>query len=104
MELHASTQADGRPLLHASHELIAVLPLLYIAWADGLLTPSEITKIKERIEAEDWLEPTDKQVVCAWLDPLHPPSATQYYRWIRAIKGRPRIFRMQPTYRWPNWV
>ncbi len=90
MEIRSSTQADGRPLLHASHQLVSVLPLLYIAWADGILTPSEIKEISARIEGLDWIDPADKETVRRWLDPTHPPSPTQYYRWIRTIRTTAR--------------
>ena len=90
MEIRSSTQADGRPLLHASHQLVSVLPLLYIAWADGILTPSEIKEISARIEGLDWIDPADKETVRRWLDPTHPPTPTQYYRWIRTIRTTAR--------------
>ena len=70
----------------ASEQTVALLPLLYVAWADGVLTPSEVAGIRQRIEAQTWLADADKQQLAAWLDPLSPPTATQYRRWMRAIR------------------
>ncbi len=74
----------------ASPSVLAVLPLLYIAWADGILTPSEIDEIRRRIDAQPWLAGADKEQVAGWLDPQHPPSTTQYHRWMQAIRQAAR--------------
>jgi len=64
----------------------ALLPLLYVAWADGVLTPSEADTLRSRIRSLDWIDEDVREEVCAFLDPQSPPSATQYFRWIRALK------------------
>ncbi|MEM6785479.1 MAG: acyl-CoA dehydrogenase [Bacteroidota bacterium] len=74
----------------ASEQTVALLPLLYLAWADGVLTPSEVAEIRQRIGAQTWLAAADKQQLVAWLDPLSPPTATQYRRWMRAIRTAAR--------------
>lgn len=84
MEPLASPSADD--LLTTNGGLAAVLPLLYIAWADGLLAPSEIEEIRQKIDALDWMDAQARETAHAWLDPQNPPSATTYYRWIRAIR------------------
>lgn len=86
MELLSSSSQDGPPQLDASHGLVSLLPFLYIAWADGILTPMEQQEIRAHIEQQSWLSEADKGILRGWLDPSHPPSASQYYRWIRAIK------------------
>ena len=73
-----------------SHGVASVLPFLYVAWADGLLAPSQVEQIRARIEVQPWLSEADKATLCAWLDPAHPPSAADYYRWIRTIKRAAR--------------
>ena len=70
--------------------IASVLPLLYIAWADGLLTPTHIDLIKARIQAQGWLSHAEREQLCRWLDPRQPPDATTYYRWIRTIKDSAR--------------
>jgi len=76
--------------MDAPSRQLALLPLLYVAWADGLLTPSEIQRLNEQIQAMDWLDAETKAEVCQYLDPTHPPTATQYFRWMRTIRERAR--------------
>ena len=70
----------------SSPQVRAVLPLLYVAWADGVLTPSEAETLRSRLRAQDWIDAAVREEVCAHLDPQSPPSATQYRRWLRALK------------------
>ena len=70
----------------SSPQVRAVLPLLYVAWADGVLTPSEAEQLRSQIRAQDWIDESVRQEVCALLDPQSPPTATQYFRWIRALR------------------
>jgi acyl-CoA oxidase len=55
--------------------LLPFAPLLYVAWADGVLTSAEIESIRGRIEAASWLDPQSKRALGRWLDPQSPPSA-----------------------------
>jgi len=70
----------------SSPQVRAVLPLLYVAWADGVLTPSEADTLRSQIRAQDWIDESVREEICGHLDPQSPPSATQYFRWIRALK------------------
>ncbi len=70
----------------AHPQVRSLLPLLYVAWADGVLTPSEADTLHAQIRAQDWLDDEVREAVCAHLDPQSPPSATQYFRWIRALR------------------
>jgi len=72
--------------IEAPPRTLALLPLLYMAWADGVLTPSEIDELRSRIESMDWIDDATKAEVCQYLDPQHPPSAPQYFRWQRTIR------------------
>ncbi len=78
------------PTIPNSPGVASVLPFLYIAWADGLLTPTQIELIKTQIKAQDWLSKEERVQLCGWLDPTNPPDATTYYRWVRAIKEAAR--------------
>ncbi len=71
----------------SSPQVRAVLPLLYVAWADGVLTPSEAETMRSKIRALDWLGDDVRDQVSEHLDPQSPPTATQYFRWIRALKS-----------------
>lgn len=70
----------------SSPQVRAVLPLLYVAWADGVLTPSEAETVRSQIRALDWIDESVRDEVCAHLDPQSPPTPTQYFRWIRALR------------------
>ncbi|NNF58066.1 MAG: acyl-CoA oxidase, partial [Rhodothermaceae bacterium] len=78
------------PVADVSHGMAAILPFLYIAWADGLLTPTQVEQIRARMAAMDWLTAQDKATLNGWLDPSNPPDATTYYRWVRTIKQAAR--------------
>jgi acyl-CoA oxidase len=70
----------------SSPQVRAVLPLLYVAWADGVLTPSEAETLRARIRSLDWIDAAVREEVCGYLDPQSPPSASQYQRWLRALR------------------
>jgi acyl-CoA oxidase len=88
----ADTPAPAPPdaALDVPRGVAAVLPFLYVAWADGLLTPSEIEAVRDRVAAQDWLADEDRQQVVGWLDPAAPPDATTYFGWVRAIRRAAR--------------
>ncbi|MEM6336002.1 MAG: acyl-CoA dehydrogenase [Bacteroidota bacterium] len=82
-----SLPADVRDQLSVQDPgLIMILPLVYVAWADGLLTPSEIETIRERVCAMPHLSRADQETVEQWLDPQRPPSTTTYLGWLRTIR------------------
>ncbi len=66
--------------------LAAVLPFLYVAWADGLLAPGEVTELRQRLEALDGLTMDERERVRGWLDPANPPDATTYFGWVRHVR------------------
>ncbi len=66
--------------------LAATLPLLYVAWSDGQLTPDEIAAIRARVADAEWLTDGDRASLARWLDPDAPPSATEYVGWLRALR------------------
>ncbi len=70
----------------SSPQIRAVLPLLYVAWADGVLTPSEADTIRAQLQAQDWIDESTREEICRYLDPQSPPTPTQYFRWVRALK------------------
>ncbi len=70
----------------SSPQVRALLPLLYVAWADGVLTPSEAESLRSRVRAQDWIDDGVREEVCRHLDPKEPPSPTQYFRWLRSLK------------------
>ncbi len=77
---------DDNPVADLSRGLATVLPFLYVAWADGLLTPSEIEAVRDRLSGEDWMSDADRQQVAEWLNPADPPDATTYFGWVRTLR------------------
>lgn len=66
--------------------LIPFIPLLYVAWADGILEASEIEYIENQIQSNSSLKPETKNLVCKWLNPSNPPSARELAYWKSYIK------------------
>lgn len=67
--------------------LLPFLPMLYVAWADAILTPSEIDLIRTQIEAQAWLDAPTKVILKKWLDPANPPSPRELKEWLNIIKS-----------------
>jgi acyl-CoA oxidase len=70
-----------------SPDAVALLPMLYVAWADGVLTPSEIDLLREAVEQIGGLSSAAKDEICPHLDPSNPPSSKTYDRWVRALRA-----------------
>lgn len=80
--------------LTRSDALVPFLPLLYAAWLDGELEPSELTDLKGHLLSIEGLEPRQSSAVAEWLDPESPPSAEDLARLgshIRRIARHPDI-------------
>jgi len=69
---------DAKPSLDAP-ELLPFVPMVYVAWANGDLSPEEIGSIRSRIAGEPLLRSL-KSALQAWLDPEAPPSASEVHR------------------------
>ena len=54
--------------------LAAVLPFLYVAWADGRLTADEVDAIRTNVVAQPWLTDGERTRLAAYLDPAAPPD------------------------------
>ena len=86
----AESTTNGEDAIQNSPGITSVLPFLYIAWADGLLTPTQIEHVSTRIKEQRWLSEAERSRLCRWLDPKNPPDATTYYGWVRRIKESAR--------------
>ena len=76
----------GDKLFEENPTLYAFLPLFYMVWADAVLTPSEITRIKKLLEKQQWLTPEEKTFLLSFLNPTSPPSPNQLKSWLKEIK------------------
>lgn len=70
--------AEDRPLL-------AFLPMIYVAWADGELGRDEIAAIRERVE-EVPLDERSRRRLAAWLDPDEPPPPRELQAMLRLVR------------------
>ncbi|MEM6628990.1 MAG: hypothetical protein AAF694_04930, partial [Bacteroidota bacterium] len=66
--------------------LLSFLPMLYVAWADEVLSPKEIELINEKIKKQKWLLESEKEQLCQWTDPHNPPSAKELKNWLKLIR------------------
>lgn len=62
--------------------VLPFLPLLYIAWSDELLTPTEVAVIRRYTIQQPWLSQTDKQWLSQRLDVNQPPTPQQLKSWL----------------------
>jgi acyl-CoA oxidase len=57
--------------------LVSFLPLVWVAWSDGDLSPAELETIRGRLRAETALPADSTRVLESWLRPEAPPSPTE---------------------------
>ena len=66
--------------------LLAFLPMIYVAWADGELTPGEIDAISRLARDRGGLEEPAQERLACWLDPDNPPPPRQLQAMVRLIR------------------
>ena len=71
--------------INYSPGLMSILPLFYIGWADGVLSPGESQKIKDKIDSLSFLSPEDKNIALHWSAPTNPPTDEVYQNWHKII-------------------
>lgn len=57
--------------------LLSFLPLIYVIWSDGSVSPTEIEELARRVRTHEDLETADRAMLLDWLDPAHPPRVGQ---------------------------
>ena len=72
--------------------LLPFLPLVYVAWADGDLTPEEIGGICARVRTQDGIDCECQDLLSGWLNPEAPPSAEDLQRVLATIRRGARGF------------
>ncbi len=73
---------------HTQPGVLSFLPILYVAWADAVLTPTEIKKIEKKINGEKWLSNEEKEILSGWLDPKNPPSPETLKGWLEIVQNK----------------
>jgi len=75
-----ATDVPDDPSLLDDPRLRPFLPLLYIAWADGDLSPEELRQVNAKLDAGS------RRLLAPWLDPTRPPSPTSLVRMLKLIR------------------
>lgn len=65
--------------------LYSFLPIFYMAWADAVLTPSEITRIRDLVDKQVWLTEAEREFLLSNLNPMNPPSPDELKGWLFEI-------------------
>lgn len=79
--LRAAVWPEDRPTL------LPVLPLVHVAWSDGILTPGERRVFRELILESPALEAEDREALEPWLDPHNAPSPTAVWELRERIRA-----------------
>ncbi|PIB34590.1 acyl-CoA oxidase [Reichenbachiella sp. 5M10] len=74
------------PYFNNNPSLYAFLPMLYMVWADAVLTPSEVAKVRELMDEQTWLSTDERAFLLSNLDPSNPPSPQQLKAWLVEIR------------------
>ncbi len=74
------------PTLKNNPSLYIFLPLFYTVWEDAVLTPSEIKKIKEIIDLQNWLTNEERFFLLEQINPASPPSPDELKNWLNEIQ------------------
>lgn len=64
----------------------SLIPLFYVAWADRILTPTEVSFLQKKVSELGFLSPTEKAIISNWSDPTQPPSRELFKQWEIEIK------------------
>lgn len=65
--------------------MLSILPILYVAWSDTVLSPSEMNLIHEQINQMPHLTPGEKKALINWADPTAPPGEEVFREWVKAM-------------------
>lgn len=64
------------------------LPMIYVAWVGGELSPGEISNLRRKLEQLGNLDSDSQMLLEMWLDPDAPPSAAQLKGLQRRLRER----------------
>ena len=59
----------------------SLLPLLYVAWADRVLSPSEVRLLEKKASELTFLTAAEKELLRRWTNPRTPPSRELFQHW-----------------------
>ncbi len=84
--MRTKSQIEKLDITSEAPGLLPLLPMLYIAWADGILSPSEIKTIQGKLKKQNWMTKSEQKILAGWLDPASPPSPADLLNWLKIIR------------------
>jgi len=69
-----------------SPALTAILPMLYAAWSDMVLTPTEVKFLLKQVDTLQFLTEEEQNLVRTWMNPRTPPSRQLYLHWENILR------------------
>jgi len=73
-----------------SPALLSLIPMLFAAWSDSVLTPSEIKLLRQKASEIKHLGEGELELIQTWSDPRNPPPRYLFEHWeallVRASK------------------
>ena len=67
--------------------VLSLLPMLYVAWADRVLSPTEVRLLEQKMEELEFLTAKEKYILKQWCDPRQPPSRELFQQWKIKIRN-----------------
>ena len=64
-----------------SPAVLSLMPLIYAAWSDRVLTPSEVRILRRQANGLTFLTEDDKSLLLDWSNPIRPPSPYLFKYW-----------------------
>ena len=55
--------------------------MFYVAWADRVLSPSEVKLLRQKVQELQFLKPQEKAILQQWMNPANPPSRELFKHW-----------------------
>ena len=66
--------------------VLPFLPLLYTAWSNEVISPTQIRGIEKVLRSSKCMSPEQRKLVKQWLDPANPPSPVVVQSWLSYIR------------------
>lgn len=63
-----------------------LMPLIYVAWSDRILSPTEVNALQELAANLSFLSSDDKVMLLKWTNPQRPPSPELFKYWEITLK------------------
>ncbi|MEM1219458.1 MAG: acyl-CoA dehydrogenase [Bacteroidota bacterium] len=67
--------------------ILSLLPMIYVAWADQVLSPSEVRVLQHKVSQLASLTADDLELIQKWTNPQSPPSRELFQNWRIILSG-----------------